>query len=101
MTKIKDLKFKIYLVAFMMVFFVLSYLFFSMEYVQKKVFDIKANITGSERTVTFYTTVSNDKVAQFSDKDMRFEYTNGTISVWLGSKNKKVHSNMNYIIEDK
>ena len=71
-----------------------------MEFVQKKIFDVKANITGSERTVTFYTTVSNEKVAQFSDKDMRFEYANGTVSVWLGSKNKKVHSNMNYIIED-
>ena len=94
-------KFKIYFVLFMSVIAALAYAFFNMEFVQKKVFDIKADITGSERTVTFYTTVSNEKVAQFSDKDMRFEYTNGAVSVWLGSKNKKVHSNMNYIIEDK
>ena len=94
-------KFKIYFVLFISVIAALAYAFFNMEFVQKKVFDIKAEISGSERTVTFYTTVSNEKVAQFSDKDMRFEYANGAVSVWLGSKNKKVHSNMNYIIEDK
>ena len=94
-------KFKIYLVLFLIALASLSYALLSMEFVQKKIFDVKADITGSERTVTFYTTVSNEKVAQFSDKDMRFEYANGAVSVWLGSKNKKVHSNMNYIIEDK
>lgn len=94
-------KFKIYAVLFLLSLAALAYAFFNMEFVQKKVFDIKADITGSERTVTFYTTVSNEKVASFSDKDMRFEYANGAVSVWLGSKNKKVHSNMNYIIEDK
>ena len=94
-------KFKIYLVLFLLALASLSYALLSMEFVQKKIFDVKADITGSERTVTFYTTVSNEKVASFSDKDMRFEYTNGAVSVWLGSKNKKVHSNMNYIIEDK
>ena len=94
-------KFKIYFTLIIAIIATLAYALLNMEFVQKKIFDIKANITGSERTVTFYTTVSNEKVAQFSDKDMRFEYTNGTVSVWLGSKNKKVHSNMNYIIEDK
>ena len=94
-------KFKIYFVLFTAAIALIAYALLNMEFVQKKVFDIKADITGSERTVTFYTTVSNEKVAQFSDKDMRFEYTNGAVSVWLGSKNKKVHSNMNYIIEDK
>lgn len=92
---------KIYATLFALIAALIIYVFFNMEFVQKKVFDVKADITGSERTVTFYTTVSNEKVAQFSDKDMRFEYANGTVSVWLGSKNKKVHSNMNYIIEDK
>ena len=94
-------KFKIYAVLFLLALAALAYALLNMEFVQKKVFDIKADITGSERTVTFYTTVSNEKVASFSDKDMRFEYANGAVSVWLGSKNKKVHSNMNYIIEDK
>ena len=95
-------KFKIYFVLFMSVIAALAYAFFNMEFVQKKVFDIKADITGSERTVTFYTTVSNEKVASFSDKDMRYETKpSGTISVWLGSKSKKVESNMLYIIEDK
>ena len=94
-------RFKIYFTFVVLAATLLAYTFFNMEFVQKKVFDIKADITGSERTVTFYTTVSNEKVAQFSDKDMRFEYTNGAVSVWLGNKNKKIHSNMNYIIEDK
>lgn len=94
-------KFKIYFTLFIAVIALISYGLLNMEFVQKKVFDIKADISGSERTITFYTTVSNEKVTQFSDKDMRFEYTNGVVSVWLGSKNKKVHSNMNYIIEDK
>ena len=94
-------KFKIYFTLFIAIISLIAYGLLNMEFVQKKIFDVKADITGSERTVTFYTTVSNEKVAQFSDKDMRFEYTNGAVSVWLGSKNKKVHSNMNYIIEDK
>ena len=94
-------KFKIYFTLFTAAIALIAYALLNMEFVQKKIFDVKADITGSERTVTFYTTVSNEKVASFSDKDMRFEYTNGAISVWLGSKNKKVHSNMNYIIEDK
>ena len=94
-------KFKIYFTLFILAIALIAYALLNMEFVQKKIFDVKADITGSERTVTFYTTVSNEKVASFSDKDMRFEYTNGAVSVWLGSKNKKVHSNMNYIIEDK
>lgn len=94
-------KFKIYFLLFVISTFVIAYFILNMEFVQKKIFDIKADISGSERTIAFYTTVSNEKVTQFSDKDMRFEYTNGVVSVWLGSKNKKVHSNMNYIIEDK
>ncbi len=94
-------KFKIYFTLFTAAIALIAYALLNMEFVQKKIFDVKADITGSERTVTFYTTVSNEKVASFSDKDMRFEYTNGAVSVWLGSKNKKVHSNMNYIIEDK
>ena len=94
-------KFKIYAVFAITIIVLIAYALLNMEFVQKKIFDVKADITGSERTISFYTTVSNEKVASFSDKDMRFEYTNGAVSVWLGSKNKKVHSNMNYIIEDK
>ena len=94
-------KFKIYAVLISLLLAFIAYGLLNMEFVKKKIFDVKADITGSERTISFYTTVSNEKVASFSDKDMRFEYTNGAVSVWLGSKNKKVHSNMNYIIEDK
>ena len=38
----------------------------------------------------------------YTDKSMLFEaLPTGGISVWLGSQNRKIHSNMNYIIEDK
>jgi hypothetical protein len=55
-----------------------------------------------ERTITFYSTIDATKVASYSDKDMRYETKpSGAISVWLGSKSKKVESNLGYIIEDK
>lgn len=77
-------------------------LFFSIESVQKKTYDAKADLVGTPRTVTFYSNMTGEQVKQFSDKSMRFEaLPSGGVSVWLGSVNKKVHSNMNYIIEDK
>lgn len=75
-------------------------LFFNVESVQKKVFDVKADMLGSDRTVTFYTQISKEPVASYTDKDMRYEVKEGTISIWLGSKNRKVHSSMDFIIED-
>ena len=95
-------KFKIYLVLFLIALASLSYALLSMEFVQKKIFDVKADITGSERTISFYSQIDASKVASYSDKDMRYETKpSGAISVWLGSKSKKVESNMLYIIEDK
>jgi hypothetical protein len=79
----------------------LGYVIFSIEAVQKKVFDIKADLIGSHRTITFYNQINAQPVASFTDKDVRFEETNNGISVWLGQQQKKVHSNMFYIIEDK
>lgn len=95
-------KFKIYFTLIVAIIAILAYALLNMEFVQKKLFDIKADITGSERTITFYSTIDATKVASFSDKDMRYETKpSGAISVWLGSKSKKIESNMNYIIEDK
>ena len=95
-------RFKIYLVLFLIALASLSYALLSMEFVQKKIFDVKADITGSERTISFYSQIDATKVASYSDKDMRYETKpSGAISVWLGSKSKKVESNMLYIIEDK
>ena len=95
-------KFKIYFVLFMSAAVALSYVLLNMEFAQKKIFDVKADITGSERTISFYSQIDASKVASYSDKDMRYETKpSGTISVWLGSKSKKVESNMLYIIEDK
>jgi len=95
-------KFRIYFVLFIAFIAALAYALLNMEFVQKKIFDVKADITGSERTITFYSTIDAAKVASYSDKDMRYETKpSGAISVWLGSKSKKVESNMYYIIEDK
>ena len=94
-------KFKIYFVLFIALIAVSSYALLSMEFVQKKIFDVKADITGSNRIVTFYSQIDATKVASYEDKDMRYEKVNGSISVWLGSKSKKVESNLYYIIEDK
>ena len=95
-------KFKIYFTLFIVVIALIAYGLLNMEFVQKKIFDVKADITGSERTISFYSSIDASKVASYSDKDMRYETKpSGTISVWLGSKSKKVESNMLYIIEDK
>ena len=95
-------KFKIYAVLASMVITLIAYGLLNMEFVQKKIFDVKADITGSERTISFYSSIDASKVASYSDKDMRYETKpSGTISVWLGSKSKKVESNLGYIIEDK
>lgn len=94
-------KIKLWFVLIMTVLTVIAYFVLNMEFIQKKIFDVKADVVGSNRTITFYSNIDAIKVASFSDKDMRFETeTNGTVSVWLGSQNKKVKSNMQYIVED-
>lgn len=95
-------KFKIYAVLSVFIIALIAYGLLNMEFVQKKIFDVKADITGSERTISFYSQIDATKVASYSDKDMRYETKpSGAISVWLGSKSKKVESNLGYIIEDK
>ena len=80
----------------------ITYAVLNMEFVQKKLFDVKADVSGSDRTVTFYAPFTAEKVISYSDKDMRYETKpSGAISIWLGSQNKKVESNLGYIIEDK
>ena len=94
-------KLKLWFVAIISSLAIIAYLILNMEFIQKKVFDIKADITGSARTITFYAPLTTQKVAQFSDTDMRYETKpTGAISVWLGSQSKKVESNLPYIIED-
>lgn len=95
-------KLKLWFAVILTIVFLVAIAILNMEFVKKKVFDIKADISGSDRTVTFYSKIDATKVISFSDKDMRYETKpSGAISIWLGSKNKKVESNMEYIIEDK
>lgn len=80
----------------------IGFILLNMAFVQKKIFDVKADVVGSNRSITFYAQMTGEKLTTYQDKDLRYEVSpNGeTISVWLGSINKKVHSNMGYIIED-
>ncbi len=95
-------KLKIYAVLSVFIIALIAYGLLNMEFVQKKIFDVRADITGSERTISFYSQIDATKVSSYSDKDMRYETKpSGAISVWLGSKSKKVESNLGYIIEDK
>ena len=67
----------------------------------KEAFDTKADAVGTGRTITFYS-FTGQPLNSYTDKSMRFEaLPTGGISVWLGSQNRKIHSNMNYIVEDK
>ena len=94
-------KFKIYAVLSVFIIALIAYGLLNMEFVQKKVFDIKADMVGSHRSISFYNPISAERVASYTDKDMRYETKAlGVISVWLGSQNKKVESSMLYIIED-
>ena len=94
-------KLKLWFTGILILSTFIVYFLLNMEFVQKKIFDVKADVVGSNRTITFYSNIDATKVASFSDKDMRFETEPfGVISVWLGSQNKKIKSNMQYIIED-
>ena len=94
-------KIKLWLIGISISLVLIAYVLLNMEFVQKKIFNIRADITGSETTISFYSQIDATKVASYSDKDMRYETKpSGAISVWLGSKSNKVESNMLYIIED-
>ena len=95
-------KLKLWLVGLSVIGVFIGYFLLNMESVQKKIFDVKADVIGSNRSITFYAPMTGEKLTTYQDKDLRYEVSpNGeTISVWLGSINKKVHSNMGYIIED-
>lgn len=71
------------------------------ESVQKDIYDRKADAIGTDRTVTIYNHYSEKPLKSFRDSKMRFDRNpDGTVSFWLGSKNKKVTTNGIYIIED-
>lgn len=95
-------KLKLWFIVIVVILTICIYFLLNMEFVQKKLFDVKADVAGSNRSITFYAPMTGEKLSSYQDKDLRYEVpSNGeTISVWLGSINKKVHSNMGYIIED-
>lgn len=94
-------KIKLWALAILTIIVGIAYGVLQLEFVQKKVFDVKADLVGGERTVTFYSKMNGEKIASYYDKDTRYEVgSDKTISVWLGSQNKKVHSSLEFIIED-
>lgn len=97
------LRTKLYLGLVAVVVAFLGYLIMNINYVEKAMYDRKADIIGSHRTVTFYTTVSNQVVRSFTDKQMRVNYSENSAnstSFWLGSINRKVTSNLSFIMVD-
>ena len=66
-------KLKIYAALSVFIIALIAYGLLNMEFVQKKIFDVKADITGSERTISFYSQIDATKVASYSDKDMRYK----------------------------
>ena len=66
-------KILLFLIGFSVSLVFIAYGLLNMEFVQKKIFDVKADVVGSNRTVTFYTKMTGEKIASYSDKDMRFE----------------------------
>lgn len=94
-------KLKLWFTAIVLFISLIVFAILNLEFIQKKVFDIKADLVGTDRTVIFYSKINGQIVKQYSDKDTRFQVEpNGAISVWLGKEKKKVFSNMDYIIED-
>ena len=84
-------------------FFIVGFiLYFTSPAVAHKAYDYKADLLGTNRTITFYSPISGTPVQSYTDKDTRFEaLPNGAVSVWLGSANKKVYSTLPFIIEDR
>lgn len=79
----------------------LTYGALQLEFVQKFLFDKKADFLGTDRTVTFYAKMTGEKVASFSDRDTRINLENNRVlSVWQGQKKRKIMSNMDFIIID-
>ena len=66
-------KIKLWFIGVLTLCVLIGYFLLNMELVQKKIFDVKADVVGSNRTITFYSNIDATKVASFSDKDMRFE----------------------------
>lgn len=94
-------KWKLYLGLFVGLLIGAIYMIFNVEFVQKKVFDIKADLVGADRTVVFYAKMTGEPVKSFSDKDTRYnKEPDGSLTVWLGKAKQKVNSNMDYIISD-
>lgn len=95
-------RFRLAFIAILATIGFITYLLITAPAVEHKLYNYKADIIGANRTITFYSPITSEPIKSYSDRDTRFEVPpTGGISIWLGSANKKVHSNLPYIIEDK
>lgn len=69
---------------------------------QKELYDKKADITGTNRTASIYSPIDGTLIKTVSDDSMVIERQGETgMSLWLGSKNKKIYVlNATVIVED-
>jgi len=80
----------------------LLFLLAACERNQKSFYDSKADVVGTNRTATVYSTMDGKLLRTFRDKSMVLErQVEGGVSLWLGSINKKVYIiNATVIVED-
>ena len=55
-------KIKFWAISIILLLTTLGVLFFNLEFIQKKIFDVKADLVGSNRSVTFYSNIDATKV---------------------------------------
>lgn len=77
------------------------YFTFGTEAGQKKLYDMKADMIGTERVVSVYAPLGGELIKTYEDEEMRFERKpNGDISIWRGSVNKKAYIKGGVVIID-
>lgn len=97
-----NLKMKAIIFATLVVVSAGAYFYFTSPMFQKKAHDIKAEVIGTDRTVTIYTEVSGIAVEQYRDPRTRFEVTPGTnfVSFWFDKAGEKLGTNMYFTVRD-
>ena len=75
----------------LLAFQLVSMLLFGCENAQKGVYDLKADVVGTDRTAKIYSKYNGQLVDTVTDKSMVFTRTENSTVLWLGEENKKVY----------
>lgn len=93
------------LILVIIIFIVLSTVYIALSPTTQKgsqqLSNFKADTQGLNRIIKIYNCSTNEIVAKYEDKNIRFEVIeNKGLRIWLGSKKKKIATNMCWLIED-